>query len=322
MMRRMALLHLFLNAICATLLACCAQAQEGPVVVSPNVMAPLRRESRANRLPEDGIMFDADGRLAVSDASKWVTHRPEKFIGSPRPIRRTPLFSNAPFLRLKPGDELVRGRRWFPESKERAHFARSDDLWLKSKGKYYYIGLNPSDTRLSAPYSVLFRWQVNLKAARRLHESSDLDIALAPQKYRAMRAALRKDFKVMLRDDSDLKIRAPRLEGTGKMKRAVFEGLAFDAFTNTVYRYQQIIGDGIFLEFRKTLVAGPTHVSRSDFETPKPWHTSPGIQLNVPPPSSDYERAAKRASYIKLQAFRRVVAPFLPLQQRKRLFAD
>ena len=327
------LLNLVLNAIGVTLFTSGALAQDS---VPEGLMMPsdpgsynsaaqkIWREFGVRRWATAGIMLDADGRQACYDASKAIGRDPEKVIGSPRRIRRTPLFTNAPFLRLKPGDTLVKGRRWMEFHKgEDPHFTDHDYLWLKSKGKYYELAIFPLHKKLDyAPRSVMFRWNVNLASARRLHllALSDDAVPLTLPKYRALRAALRKDFSSMLRDDSGLKIRAPRLEGTGKTKRAVFEGLAFAEYRNTVYHYRQIIGDGVFLEFRKTLVAGPRRVHRWDFDEKEAAYLQ---QFgNGPGPLTDQQRAAERAAYQKMQAFRRVVAPLLPPPQRRWLITD
>jgi hypothetical protein len=88
-------------------------------------------------------------------------------------LKRTPLFDNAPFLRLRPGDALVEAKE-DPEGwmgKGYPDLNRTD-TYLRSGGEYYRLWTTKENDKLllspafhAGGYCLLFDWEFNLATA-------------------------------------------------------------------------------------------------------------------------------------------------------------
>lgn len=266
---------------------------------------------------------DADGFATYFNGREYLSS--EKTVGTPHEAQKTPVVDNAPCLRLKDGDKLVKGRRWFEMGKGmKPEFAGHDSYFLSSKGKFYDLGSYNIGAKfnLSDPiYSLRFEWDLTLENAAQLYRISNdaslFSYALTTEQYRALRKELREIFPASLRADTGFALKKPRVEGDGTKKYAVFENLCLDADQNTIFHYRVLIGPNIYMIKRKPLISGPRRVSREEFEGRN------GGGINGPGPYyPDKEAAAQaRADYRKSQAFRHVVALFLPKWQRVSLLS-
>lgn len=259
---------------------------------------PLSAEEPGQVAP----MFN--GRTHVS---LWIHDK----VGAPHEVKRAILFNNVPCLHLKHGDRLVKGKYWFKYGKsEKPHFAKTETYFLFSQGKYYGLEAREGKSNQllleSACQSLLFDWKVDLQLARQLVGGAfDESITLAS--FAKLEEALRKDFPETLCNVDKVKIQKPHLDGSGATRRAIFQGLGFDEYRNTVGKYQLEVGKGIYKLFRKNLIVGPRRVEREEFE---------GLHMSGPNAAADYtptpEAAAKaRAAYERMTKFQAIVNKFL-----------
>lgn len=282
--------------------------------VLPPITSPFG--SADNKTDADGFETDYEATLNKS---------PEKEVGAPQIVEKTPIFDNAPFLHLKNGDNLVKGRRWNAFHKGvNGHFANYDSYFLSSNGKFYHIGsygIKPKFNLSDVSYSFFFDWDFTPDNAARLYainlHSSRFTYPLNLQQYKDLRASLRKDFASSLRDDKGLVVREQRFAGEGKNKQAVFEGLFFDVSANAVFHYRVLIGPNTYAIKRRPLIKGPRPVRREEFE----GRNGGGINGPGPYYPTKEEAAGARSAYLKSQAFRKTVASVLPEPQRTGLLS-
>lgn len=266
---------------------------------------------------------DAEGFVLDWDAHQSGDWFADKKFEAPHEIKRVPLFDNAPFLRLQAGDKLFAARRengWRKGVLPR--FAEHDSLFIERAGKFIEIApswewsreKNNRKLELSdVSRSIWLDWNVTLPNAEQLikihRQNGEKTISLPT--YRSLRAALKNEFASTLRDDTTLELRAPFLEvGAPKPKtRAVFERLVYDRFRNLVFEERVILGNGIYWVKRRDLIVGPPHVERWEFEGNADTHgTINGPPLYVPDAKT---AATKRATFNRMEAFRRVVETVL-----------
>lgn len=261
---------------------------------------------------------DAQGFVTYFDAGKSVSS--EKTVGSPLEVVKMPVFDNAPFLHLKLGDKLVRGRRYIPMMKgDPAAFNDHDSYFLSSGGQFYDVNDFGREMKLKlwdVSTACHFAWDLNLENASELHKistrSSTFEFLLSLEQYRAIRQAAGEHFADALRDDTGLTINQPHIVAAEKY--AVFESINFDRHTDTIFQYHVAIGPGVYRIRRKPLIVGPRRVRREEFEGRE------GGGINGPGPyrPSKAEAAQARAEYQKMQAFHGIVAAALPKSARSR----
>ena len=254
---------------------------------------------------------DAQRAAPVFDGREILKTYIEEKVGEPNEIKRTPLFDNLPFLKLKTGDKLIKAKRWMRGGKGvKPHFDEDESYFLLSNGKYHPMqsGVKEQGKKLILElglYSLLFDWEVTLANATRLHKNYNPSLTL--KSFPNLKNALRKDFSQTLRDVGKVQISAPHLEGASKTRRAIFQGLGFDEYRNTVYKYHCEIGNDTYVEYRKNLIVGPRRVEREEFEG---LH---GGYINGPMPyKPDPKIAAKaRAEFKRMEKFQAIVNKFL-----------
>lgn len=266
---------------------------------------------------------DADGFVTDYEAQRGNMLGKSEKVASPHVIHKTPIFDNVPFFRLKKGDNLIKARYWWPEHKGVApHFNDKEQYFLASEGKFYEIGNYSVVSKLNLhdlSYSLLFDWDLNLRNAMRLSRihlnSSRFDYPLTPKQYQDLRVALRKNFASYLLPTAPPGVRPPRIEGANSNKHAVFENLAFDIYSNTVFHYRVLISPKLYVIKRKALIKGPRVVARYEFED----RSGTGNVINAPAylPTDKATKAKALAAYRKSMEFRKIVASVLSVAQKK-----
>ena len=240
--------------------------------------------------------------------------RAEEKVGVLREVQRAPLFDNLPFLRLKPGDKLLRGPAWRDRRKaEEAHFEKQDSYFVLHKGHYYELETWQEKGALSlheVTDSVLFDWDVSVQSAALLKNLLRLQRwSIQPQNFLAMREAVREQFPEAWVAEAAPQLREPLVEGEGEARAAIFESLEFDPYENAVFHTRLSIGNSRFLLERRTLIQGPPRIERSEFEGSKPSRgPNAGGMRHQPSPE---ETALRRLEYKRMRLFQRLIEPFL-----------
>ena len=257
------------------------------------------------------------GKAGVTlDSSKRNRYVIEDKVSDPHIVQRAPIFDNAPFLKLRKGDKLVRAKGWSKGGKgEKPQVNEFESYFLLNGGKYYRLDWggvqrNKKPVLLSADQSLLFDWDVSLANAKLLVkiDKNQFGESIIAKKFVNLKNALRKDFPNTLRDVGFVKINAPRLQGKGKTRRVIFQGLNFSRFTKTVFQYQLEVGNGIQIYYSKKLIVGPRRVLPEEFEAYK-GNGYPNDRGSYTP---DPARAAKaRAAFNRMEKFRAIVNKFL-----------
>jgi hypothetical protein len=180
----------------------------------------------------------------------------ERKVRSVVAVNRTPLFDNAPFLRLRKGTKLVKAME---DLRDKGPSADPDkvDFYVFSDGKYYQRWTAEEGGQLllsAASYSadncLLFDWDVTLENARALREllPSEYGRSLSLEQYDAIVAAVLKEFpeiEVGL-EDRNPSLREDRIISIPGQTLVEFQGLAYDRFGNRVYKYWVKVGLGVF----------------------------------------------------------------------------
>jgi len=276
------------------------------------------------------VRAEEPGQAAPTfDGRQYVDLALEEKVGEPRVIERQPLFDNFPFLQLRAGDKLLKGKRWIGFHKGgEGYFSKNESYFLKSGDKYYKLEVRepagrhfasgqvpeqvpaqPTPLSLSGHHSLLFDWEFNLANATKLFAQSTggPNEAITLKSLADLKAALQKDFPETVRDE-EVQIDAPYIAGEGTKRRAIFQGLGFDRHRNTVFKFQFEIGNDTFIQYRKNLIVGPRRVERYEFEGDQ---GSSGIN-GRPPHTPNPEAAAKaRVAYDRMMAFQTLVNTFL-----------
>jgi hypothetical protein len=234
-------------------------------------------------------------------------------VDSLRDAQRTPLFDNLPFLKLRAGDNFVKGRGWSKVPKH-SGFSKEDYYFVFSSGKYYDLlgAWDEGKNRYLAycgDFSLLFDWDVTLENATALKNIRASGCpAVSAKGYASLKAAIRAKFPGSIRTEEEIKLSPPHFEGEGRQARVVFEGLEFDQhYSNTVFQYRLEIGNEIYQEMRKFLIVGPRYLDKSEVD-PKP---SSGRNAPIFLPSSPEALRARQAAYAESQKFFKLVRPFL-----------
>jgi len=254
------------------------------------------------------------------DGTELVARSIETKVGDAREFKHSELFANARFLRLKRGDKLVKGKKWFEDRKGgQPRFAETDSYYLQSGDKFYHLQLTSEKAGWvslgQSHYSVLFDWKVSLKNAAKLLEiyPEMLGEPITLAKFNELKVKLAKDFPETVATTPDVEIMKPYLvEGSGKTNYAVFQGLGYDRFRNTIFKYQVEIGNGRYIQTRTNVLVGPPRIHRRMFEKIATGGPNAGIYAEP-----DKETAAKnRAAFDRMVAFQTAINPYLvtPLQ--------
>ncbi|MCX6954878.1 MAG: hypothetical protein NTV51_22195 [Verrucomicrobia bacterium] len=231
-------------------------------------------------------------------------------------IDRTPLFINAPFLRLRPGDKLVRFVSG-PSGKDFMTGETRTGYYLHSSGKNYSIEATeePGGIRLNstdASAVLLFDWEVNEANANSLYALllKRQFNTLTSAQWDAITTAARKDFP-------EIEISAPpyqyysrsevvqlRLISIPGQSYAVFSGVAFNEFDDAVYQFSVSIGPHVARILGTPLLQVPRYVHREEFEG---YHSN-GFPNAGPPFDVDPATAKiKKAEYDRMIAFQTLV---------------
>jgi len=231
-------------------------------------------------------------------------------------LNRTPLFDNAPFLRLRPGDKLVKAKEVAEWRKSKGE--PSDKVWvyLFSKGKYYRLWTDEENGKLllSPPFcagdsSLLFDWDAtpaNADALRQILPRQYTE-SLTREQYRAVLWAVRKNFPEIKIDPEGEhpSLKPDRMISIPNQVLFEFDGLLYDAFgTNCLYKYTVKIGPAVFSIVARPLLQGPRHVEREEFEGYKPsGKPNEGGFFEVDPATAK----VKKAEYDRMIQFQEVV---------------
>jgi hypothetical protein len=230
-------------------------------------------------------------------------------------VDRTPLFDNAPFLRLRAGDKLVKAREVREEGKP---IADPDKIYfyLFSKGKYFQLWVNEeggkvllSEAFSTAAYGLLFDWDFTMENAKALRKllSQEHATSLTPDQLLAIYYAVRPEFpELEYRTDSfDFDLDSDHIVSIPGHQWVEFEGLAFDHFCNCIYRYTAIIGPSVCSVTGLALIQGPKRVERGEFERENfRGPNGPGPGREIDPKVAK----AKRAEYERMRKFQDLVA--------------
>ncbi len=262
------------------------------------------------------------------DSSRDTRYYIQKEIVDPHVVQRTPIFDDTTFLQLKDSDQLVKGKRWIRPSfgkgvrDAKLEVEKNESYFLSAAGKYYYLGPvyeNEDKLILREGYlSLLFDWEVTIANAQVIHKIEQVRSVepIVSERFEELKSALHKGFPESAYKDGEVKIEAPRLDGEGKARRAIFQGITFNAYQNKIMKYQFEVGNETYIERRINLITGPRPVSRSEFQDPGPQQVfPPGAKVSNQPyigPKILPAKAAKaRAAYNRALDFHEIVNRFL-----------
>lgn len=229
-------------------------------------------------------------------------------------VKRTPLFDNAPFLHLRKGDKLVKAREDFP-GKMGIPLADPDRInyYLFSNGKYFQLWTTEEKGKLllspafdAADNCLLFDWDFTMANARSLRQlfPGDYVHSLTIKQYDAIVAAISKEFPdIQVRDQDHPDLREDQVVNIPGHAVVEFQGLAYDATRDCIYKYVLKIGPDTCLITGWILIQGPRYVQREEFE---------GNHVFVPngPPVYDIDPKTaeiKKAEYDKMIKFQNLV---------------
>lgn len=193
-------------------------------------------------------------------------------------VNRSPLFDNAPFLRLRKGDKLVKAKEDV-HGKGGKHSGESErtNYYLFSGERYYLIWTQEKEGKLllspsfhGADNCLFFDWEVTLENARALRE-------LLPHEYARSLTIKQRDaiIRAVRSQFPDVEVwneamwsepEAERLVGFSSHAWAVFEGISLGSYDNSLYHYSLRIGPEVFSVTGKLLIRGPRSIDRSEFE--------------------------------------------------------
>lgn len=227
-------------------------------------------------------------------------------------VKRAPLFDNAPFLKLRKGDKLVKAKR------EPDHLGKPEpepdfEYYLSSGGKFFQLWTQEEDGKLllsSAFYGasncLLFDWDLTMENANALRKllPGEYTTPFSNEQFEAIRSSAMKEFsEAQPRFSTDSQTVEDRLISIPGLQFAEFQGLAFDHFRNSIYKYSIKIGPSVFTIHGQTLLQGPDRVERHEFE--RETYRGP----NAPAPTKlDPEKAKiKRAEYDRMIRFQNLV---------------
>lgn len=190
-------------------------------------------------------------------------------------VDHRPLFDNAPFLRLRKGDKLVKAKEEeIREGKPRGDLDKVH-YYLLSGGKYYQLGAHEEDGRVllsgalfGAGNCLLFDWELTMENARALRQLVPFPYAksLSRADFEAAAAAVRVQFPEARESGVRPELQEDRIRSIPGHGFAEFQGLAFDSFDNCFYQYSLKIGPETCSIENRMLLQGPRHIWRHEFE--------------------------------------------------------
>jgi len=245
--------------------------------------------------------------------------------------KRSPLFDNVPFLRLRPGDHLVKARRDQGFSKPSGDPDRLD-YYLCSGGAYYDLSAFEENGRLeldATKYALLFDWDFTLANARLLRGLSHDQESLTTAQVAAAIQAVKKEFPEAIQMDSPetvpeaislpvaYSVKEDTLVSIPGQSEAHFEGLAYEPSSNLLYHYQIRLSSHLYLVSRYAVLRGPRLVDPEWF-TPPPDPAASALrsfELSTVPNQVSTERRPldpekariKKAEYERAERFRELV---------------
>lgn len=257
-------------------------------------------------------------RHVLADGCSWVATL-ERDVRDATPADRTPLFDNAPFLRLRSGDALVRAREQPHLQGKPSADPERVRYYLHSGGRYLLLSADEEDgkLRLQMPEeSLLFDWEPTLENVRVLRKLlvGDYATSLTTEQLTGINQAVRRKFPeaIVSTESSLVAERAVPIPGHPVFE---FQGWAYDRTFDNVYRYTVRIGPSDFVIYGDLLIKGPPVVRREEFKPVR------GEQiLNAGPPTNPRSKTAreKRAAWERMVAFQKLLEPIL----RQQLVAD
>lgn len=246
-------------------------------------------------------------------------------------VKDAPLFANLPFLRLRSGDQLVKGRTGWKDIKS-GETRETDGFFLKRGGQYQKIWADERDgKRVLTEWESLgfFDWDVNQVNAEKLWLwSREASERLTIEQLRNLETALLPEFAEHLsRDwqfftefekfsrssfgDDAAPIPAPGFlyAVTGDLKwpgrNFLFAGLGFDAHNATFYVFQMRFGQAGAVRRKKPILVGPEPVNGIEFGD---WGVPNGSGT---PPATGRKLARLQAQQARHEKFRDIVAKVL-----------
>jgi hypothetical protein len=231
-------------------------------------------------------------------------------------VNRTPLFENAPFLRLKKGDKLVRAKEDMSDGKGKS--AGNGQAWyyLLSEGKYYQLWTEEEEGKLllspafcGAQYCLCFDWDFSMANARALHEIWPYNKTISPAQYLVLYRLVKEEFPeavVVVRGmPASTDITEDRIVSFSGHLFAEFQGIA--CVGDTIYKYIIRIGPGVFSIHGLPLIRGPKYVARDEFEE---GHYG-GINGRDPYHIDPEKAKIKKAEYDRMVRFRELIRSVL-----------
>ena len=228
-------------------------------------------------------------------------------------IKRSPLFDNAPFLRLRLGDKLVRAKEQYaPNSKPVADPDRVG-YYLCSNGSYYFLWTEEregklllSTTAYSAYACLLFDWDLTLDHARALRQllAGRYVRSITTEQYRAIGNSLGPVFPGMtIRPPFDIDIQPDKVVSIPGQAVAEFQGIAYEDSWDCLVKYTVKLGPHVCSVTGQVLVQGPPHVNRSEFEA----DNYSGPNADEPTPIDPETAKRKKAQFEAMTKFREAV---------------
>jgi|GEM_PF-5642999 len=211
-------------------------------------------------------------RLVLADGFEEVAALEQKPVDIVE-VHRQPLFENAPFLRLRPGDKLVEGRLEHSDSGVPGESAKN--CYVCSGEKYYRLSVEgtPGGPRLSTedapPYSILFDWDCTLENANALRGFIHFCNAETPPKLaKAILKTAQKDFPELVPEFPDDSVSPPKMVSVPGHQYYEFQGFVPNPYDNGLYRYTLRLGPGLLEAWKDVVVRGvppaPQHRNGQD----------------------------------------------------------
>jgi len=228
-------------------------------------------------------------------------------------VKRSPLFDNAPFLRLRLGDKLVRAKEQFATNDKPVADPDRVGYYLCSNGKYYLLWTEErggklllSNSAYSACACLLFDWDLTLDHARALRQllAGHYVRSITTEQYRAIGNSLGQVFPgITVRPPFDIDIQPDQLISIPGQAVAEFQGIAYENPWNCLVRYTVKLGPHVCTVTGQVLVQGPPHVNRSEFE----GDDYSGPNAGVPTPIDPETAKRKQAQFEAMTKFQNVV---------------
>ncbi len=251
-------------------------------------------------------LFSTEGMSSMADNVRKVT--------DVKVINRTPLFDNAPFLKLKKGDKFVKARAWYKNGKGVSPgFSDDYDYYICSQGVYYHVWALLKKDKLilrDIEVCVLLDWEVTLENGRQLHNISKgwgSGQEMSYQQYHAIATRMKKEFpKVKFYSLQTVGgLRPEKLVSNPRFGHLVFEGIAYEPYWNFLYKYKLKIGPNVRLQTMRIIATGPKHIDRKEFEGYHPNSSlpNPGGVFSVSPEVAK----VKKKQFDEMVRFQKIV---------------